>query len=61
MKQTDQKYNCNICGSLIEVLYGGEGNLTCCGENMKLVMEQARDANFFKAGTLTDDLMRRNK
>ncbi|SDU05926.1 hypothetical protein [Desulfobacula phenolica] len=54
MKQTDQKYNCDVCGSQIEVLRGGEGNLMCCGENMKLVMEQAVDNDMVKKVPIFD-------
>lgn len=32
-----QIYKCNICGNLIQVLQEGDGNLVCCGEEMKLM------------------------
>jgi len=32
-----QIYKCGICGNLIQVLQGGDGNLVCCGEEMKLM------------------------
>ncbi len=24
-------YKCNVCGNIVEVLHGGEGELVCCG------------------------------
>ena len=32
-------YKCELCGNLVEVLEGGKGELTCCGEAMKLFNE----------------------
>ena len=32
-----QIYKCNICGNLVQVLQEGDGNLVCCGEEMKLM------------------------
>ena len=32
-----QIYKCNICGNLVQVLQEGDGNLICCGEEMKLM------------------------
>lgn len=37
-------YKCEICGNLIEVLAGGEGELVCCGKPMKLMKEGSTDA-----------------
>ena len=28
-------YKCMICGNIVEVLHGGDGELVCCGEPMK--------------------------
>jgi superoxide reductase len=36
-------YKCEACGNIVEVLHGGEGDLVCCGENMKLFEEKATD------------------
>ena len=30
-------YKCEICGNIVEVLVNGAGNLSCCGEEMKLL------------------------
>ena len=30
-------YKCEACGNIVMVLEGGEGDLVCCSENMKLL------------------------
>ena len=37
-------YRCMICGNIVEVLDGGDGELTCCGEPMKLLAASDADA-----------------
>jgi superoxide reductase len=37
-------YKCNLCGNIVEVLHGGQGELVCCGEPMKLMTENTVDA-----------------
>lgn len=37
-------YKCLACGNLVEVLHGGDGELVCCGEPMKLLKENTTDA-----------------
>ena len=32
-----QIYRCNICGNLVQILQEGDGNLICCGKEMKLM------------------------
>ena len=39
-----QVYKCEICGNIVEVLHEGKGELVCCGEAMKLMVEGAVDA-----------------
>ena len=39
-----QIYKCEICGNIVEVLHGGDGELVCCGEAMKLLTENTVDA-----------------
>ena len=39
-----QIYKCEICGNIVEVLHEGKGELVCCGEPMKLLVEGAVDA-----------------
>lgn len=36
-------YKCMKCGNIVEVLHGGEGDLVCCGEPMKLLKENTSD------------------
>jgi len=38
-------YKCEICGNVVEVLHAGQGDLVCCGENMKLLDEQTADSS----------------
>ena len=37
-------YKCNLCGNIVEVMHGGAGELVCCGEPMKLFVENTVDA-----------------
>ena len=37
-------YKCELCGNIVEVLYGAGGDLVCCGVNMKLYKENSVDA-----------------
>ena len=37
-------YKCEACGNIVEVLHGGEGELVCCGQPMKLFKENTVDA-----------------
>jgi len=37
-------YKCEICGNIVEVLHGGKGDLVCCGQPMKLFVENTVDA-----------------
>ena len=37
-------YKCDVCGNLIEVMHGGDGELVCCGQPMKLMKEGTTDA-----------------
>ena len=37
-------YKCEVCGNIVEVLHEGQGNLVCCGEEMKLCAENTTDA-----------------
>jgi superoxide reductase len=43
MAEKLQIYKCDICGNIVEVLHGGEGQLVCCGEPMKLLDEKTAD------------------
>ena len=43
MPEKRQIYKCEICGNITEVLHGGDGDLVCCGENMKLFDPKSTD------------------
>ena len=44
MAEKLQVYKCEKCGNIVEVLHGGKGELVCCGEAMKLFVENTVDA-----------------
>ncbi|MBW1710165.1 MAG: desulfoferrodoxin [Deltaproteobacteria bacterium] len=44
MAERLQIYKCEKCGNIVEVLYGGQGELSCCDEPMKLFVENTVDA-----------------
>lgn len=37
-------YRCEVCGNIVEVLHGGEGELVCCGQAMALLQANSVDA-----------------
>lgn len=39
-----QVYKCEVCGNMVEVIHGGVGQLVCCGQPMKLNVENTVDA-----------------
>lgn len=43
MAEKLQVYKCEMCGNIVEVVHGGEGELVCCGEAMKLQEEKTAD------------------
>ena len=44
MAEQTEVYRCEICGNIVEVLHGGQGELVCCGEAMTLLTEATTDA-----------------
>jgi superoxide reductase len=44
MAERLQVYKCSLCGNIVEVLHGGEGELVCCGQAMALLKENTVDA-----------------
>lgn len=44
MAEMKQIYKCEVCGNIVEVLHGGQGELVCCGQPMKLFTENTVDA-----------------
>lgn len=45
MTQRLQIYKCEICGNIVEVVHAGQGELVCCGQPMKLLVENTVDAS----------------
>lgn len=37
-------YKCGLCGNIVEMLHEGKGELVCCGQPMKLYVENTTDA-----------------
>jgi len=37
-------YKCNVCGNIVEVMHGGQGELVCCGQAMQLIQPGTVDA-----------------
>jgi len=44
MTQRLQVYKCEVCGNIVEVFHEGEGELVCCKQPMKLLVENTVDA-----------------
>jgi superoxide reductase len=44
MAEKLEVYKCEACGNMVEVIHGGGGELVCCGEPMKLLVENTVDA-----------------
>jgi superoxide reductase len=43
MAERLQVYKCSICGNIVEVLTGGDGELVCCGEPMANLTAKSAD------------------
>jgi superoxide reductase len=37
-------YQCLLCGNIVEVIHGGDGELVCCGQPMKKLIAKKADA-----------------
>ena len=44
MAKKMEVYKCEVCGNIAEILHGGDGELVCCGQPMKLQTENTVDA-----------------
>ncbi len=44
MANRAEVYKCELCGNIVEVLHGGEGELVCCGQAMSLLTANTVDA-----------------
>lgn len=38
-------YKCELCGNIVEVLHAGKGELVCCHQPMKLIVENTVEAS----------------
>jgi superoxide reductase len=45
MTEKLQIYKCEVCGNIVEVLHAGQGELVCCGQPMKVFLENTVDAS----------------
>ncbi|MFC1567221.1 desulfoferrodoxin [Thermodesulfobacteriota bacterium] len=44
MAERLEVYKCEVCGNIVEVLHGGQGELVCCGKPMVQLVENTVDA-----------------
>ena len=44
MAERLEVFKCDICGHIVEVLHQGAGELVCCGQAMKQLVENTVDA-----------------
>ncbi len=45
MTERMQVYKCEVCGNIVMVMHAGAGQLVCCGQPMKPMMENTVDAS----------------
>ena len=43
MTKVNEIYKCAVCGTIVEVVHAGAGELVCCGEPMKLQVPGTTD------------------
>jgi superoxide reductase len=43
MAKRGEIYKCQVCGNIIEVVHGGDGELVCCGQPMTLMQEKTQE------------------
>jgi superoxide reductase len=48
MAELLQVYKCSICGNIVEVVFAGGGDLSCCGKKMELLAENSVEASLEK-------------
>lgn len=44
MTELNEIYRCEVCGNVVEMVHGGKGQLVCCGQPMKHLVENTVDA-----------------
>lgn len=45
MTQLNEVYRCEVCGNIVDVVHAGIGELVCCGQPMKRLVENTVDAS----------------
>ena len=45
MAQRLEVYKCDLCGNIVEVLFGSDGQLVCCGKPMSQLEEKTADSS----------------
>jgi len=45
MAELNEVYRCEVCGNVVELVHGGKGQLVCCGQPMKQMVENTVDAS----------------
>jgi superoxide reductase len=45
MAKRQEIYKCELCGNIVEVLHAGKGELVCCHQPMRLIVENTVDAS----------------
>lgn len=45
MTKRSEVYKCELCGNTVELVHAAAGQLTCCGQAMKLLVENTVDAS----------------
>ncbi|MCQ5376695.1 MAG: desulfoferrodoxin [Candidatus Methanomethylicia archaeon] len=48
MTERMQIYKCMVCGNIVMVMHAGKGELVCCGQPMKLMVENTVEASYEK-------------
>ena len=45
MAERLQVYKCDVCGNMVEFIHVGGGQMVCCGQPMKAIVENTVDAS----------------
>ena len=48
MSERFQVYKCDSCGNIVEILYGSNQQVNCCGKPMRRLLENVVDASVEK-------------
>jgi hypothetical protein len=55
VNQTGTKLSCQVCGSQLAVIKGGEGQVNCCGQAMEVVAGQQQSTDRRVSEPAADD------